>query len=98
MISAYTGTTLPSFATRQNCSNDGRRLSAMILRPQQSSNKFTDTPNDLIIAATALDFLNNCAAHDSRIRIPPNVTHVLRGGDPEANRHRQVGAISHPPD
>jgi hypothetical protein len=68
----------------------------MVLRPQQSANKFTNPLNYLVAASAPLDFLNNRAADDRAVGITPDVTHMVRCRDSEANCHWQIGTPAHP--
>jgi len=68
----------------------------MVLRPQQSANKFTNPSNHWVAAGAPLDFLNNRAAYDRAVSVPPDIAHVARRRNSKTNRHRQIGAPAHP--
>jgi hypothetical protein len=68
----------------------------MVLRPQQSANKFTNPLNYLVAAGAPLDFLDNRAAHDRAVCVPPDIAYVPRRRNSKTNRHRQIGAPAHP--
>jgi hypothetical protein len=67
----------------------------MVLRPEQSANKFTNPLNYLVAAGASLDFPNNRAAHYRAVSVPPDIAHMPRRRHSKTNRHGQIGAPAH---